>query len=203
MSREDKGLAALLRDCETRLIDSRRSVDDALDIVRRATDLLGDKAEWNALRTDMSEQREELVDLVLSALEKRGAPLQGRNDYLSSLIYRDDENHYRLGRRQLALTESERHILDILWRAMPAPVSRQQLHQQLYAGDEKATLGTIDVFVSNLRQKLKLAGGGRDFIQSTRGLGWALNPEFCRNRHRAPGAGDATSARDAAQAQRG
>lgn len=189
MSIEGNSIASLLRDCESRLIESRRSVEDAIDLVRRASDLLMERPVRSAsdipLEAGLAPRSEELVHLVLSALDKSGAH-EARDDYMSSLVYRDDENRYRIGRRQVALTDSEKHILDILWQAMPNPVSRSDLHQALYAGNEKATLGTIDVFVSNLRQKLKLAGGGRDFIQSTRGQGWSLKPEFCRNRPKLP-----------------
>jgi two-component system cell cycle response regulator CtrA len=136
-----------------------------------------------ALEAVLDSHREELVGLVLSALEKGAKPRELRNDYFNSLVYRPEDNQYRVGRRQVGLTESEKHVLDLLWQAMPQPVSRGQIHQALYAdAAEQAAMGTIDVFVSNLRQKLKLASGGRDFIQSVRGQGWALKPEFCRNR---------------------
>ena len=183
-------LADLLRDCEDRLIESRRSVEDALDLVRRATSLLTAQTDTPDAETPperlLGTQRDELVNLVLSALDQSDAPRQARDEFVNALIYRVDEKRYRVGRRVVGLTESERHVLDILWAAMPTPVSRQQLHAKLYAGNEKAALATIDVFVSNLRQKLKLASGGRDFIQSVRGHGWALKPEFCRNRPMGP-----------------
>ena len=33
----------------------------------------------------------------------------------------------------MGLTESEKHVLDMLWHAMPQPVSRGHIHQALYA----------------------------------------------------------------------
>ena len=178
-------LAALLRDCEARLIESRRSVDDALDLVRRASELAQEAApngEAPALHALLDSHRDELVGLVLSALEQGGKSRETRSDYLNALVYREEENQYRVGRRQVGLTESEKRVLDLLWRAMPQPVARRTIHQALYAEGEQATIGTIDVFVSNLRQKLKLASGGRDFIQSVRGQGWALKSDYCRTR---------------------
>ncbi|NIJ21586.1 DNA-binding winged helix-turn-helix (wHTH) protein [Sphingomonas naasensis] len=179
-------LAKLLRDAEARLLESRRSVDDALELVRHASGLAQGEGEDQApaLQAVLDSHRDELVGLVLSALEKGGRPRDGRNDYLNSLVYREEDNQYRVGRRQVGLTESEKHVLDLLWQAMPQPVSRSNIHRALYTGSEQATIGTIDVFVSNLRQKLKLASGGRDFIQSIRGQGWALKPELCRHRSR-------------------
>lgn len=182
---ENESVNRLLRDAETRLLESRRSVDDALDLVRRASELAQaapGAEQGSGLQAVLDSHREELVGLVLSALEKGAKPRDARNDYLNSLVYREEDNQYRVGRRQVGLTESEKHVLDLLWQAMPQPVSRSHIHRALYAGSEQATIGTIDVFVSNLRQKLKLASGGRDFIQSIRGQGWALKPDLCRNR---------------------
>ncbi|MDV3458359.1 helix-turn-helix domain-containing protein [Sphingomonas sp. HF-S4] len=166
-------------------------MDDALNLVRRASEAaLGEaptSGQSPALQAVLDSHRDELVGLVLSALEQGGGRTrEARADYFNSLVYREEENQYRVGRRQVGLTESEKRVLDLLWQAMPQPVSRRQLHQALYADGEQATIGIIDVFVSNLRQKLKLASGGRDFIQSVRGQGWALKPEYCRNRA-APG----------------
>ena len=180
-----ESLARLLRDCEARLIESRRSVDDALDLVRRASEMAqgaSPDGEAPALQAVLDSHRDELVGLVLSALEQGGRSRETRTDYLNALVYREEENQYRVGRRQVGLTESEKRVLDLLWQAMPQPVSRRTIHQALYADGEQATIGTIDVFVSNLRQKLKLASGGRDFIQSARGQGWALKPDYCRGR---------------------
>ncbi|MDT8759269.1 helix-turn-helix domain-containing protein [Sphingomonas psychrotolerans] len=194
MSADSQSLAGLLRDCEARLIESRRSVDDALDLVRRASQLAQGSApngEGPALHALLDSHRDELVGLVLSALEQGGKTRETRGDYLNALVYREEENQYRVGRRQVGLTESEKRVLDLLWRAMPQPVARRTIHQALYAEGEQATIGTIDVFVSNLRQKLKLASGGRDFIQSVRGQGWALKSDYCRVR---PGNGDAAGA---------
>ncbi|MDP5281317.1 helix-turn-helix domain-containing protein [Sphingomonas sp. DG1-23] len=183
-------IARLLRDCEARLVESRRSVDDALELVRRASGLAQapSEGETPALQAVLDSHRDELVGLVLSALEQSGRTRETRTDYLNSLVYREEENQYRVGRRQVGLTESEKRVLDLLWQAMPQPVSRRHIHQALYADGEQATIGTIDVFVSNLRQKLKLASGGRDFIQSVRGQGWALKADFCRSRPHSDGA---------------
>lgn len=190
---ENESVTKLLRDAETRLLESRRSVDDALDLVRRASELAQEAPaeQGPALQAVLDSHREELVGLVLSALEQGAKPREARNDYLNSLVYREEDNQYRVGRRQVGLTESEKHVLDLLWQAMPQPVSRSHIHRALYAGSEQATIGTIDVFVSNLRQKLKLASGGRDYIQSIRGQGWALKPELCRSR--AKGGEDASA----------
>ncbi|TGX54728.1 winged helix family transcriptional regulator [Sphingomonas gei] len=185
MPAASESLAGLLRDCEARLTESKRSVDDALELVRRASALAQQapaSGEAPALHALLDSHRDELVGLVLSALEQGGKTRETRSDYLNSLIYREEENQYRVGRRQVGLTDSEKRVLDLLWQAMPQPVARRTIHQALYAEGEQATIGTIDVFVSNLRQKLKLASGGRDFIQSVRGQGWALKSDYCRTR---------------------
>lgn len=90
-----------------------------------------------------------------------------------------EEEGYRMGRRKLALTETEEQILGQLRLAMPQPVSRARLHAHLYPSGEKASMGAIDVYMSSLRQKLKLAGNGQEYIVSVRGRGWTLNPQNC------------------------
>ncbi|WP_404334150.1 helix-turn-helix domain-containing protein [Sphingomonas sp. MMS12-HWE2-04] len=124
-------------------------------------------------------QREELVGLVLAALDSAPKARANHDTYMTALVRRPDEG-YRLGRRRIALTDTERNVLDMLWNAMPEPVSRSTIHEALYAHGNKPSAGAIDVFVSKLRQKLKLASGGTEFVELIRGKGWALKPELTR-----------------------
>lgn len=178
MDREQ--LLELLRHCEARLVESRRSIDEVLSEIRRAVDApdVHDVASppFGAL---MGVQREELVGLVLAALDSAPKARANHDAYMNALVRRPDDG-YRLGRRRIALTETEKNVLDMLWNAMPEPVSRSTIHEALYAHGNKPSAGAIDVFVSKLRQKLKLASGGTEFVESIRGKGWALKPELCR-----------------------
>ena len=179
-------LAALLHECEARLLESRRGLDEVLDRVRRMADLSRDSAEPGepaapAIKAVLDSHRDELVSMVLAALETAPKARASRDDYMRALVRRDDDGSYRLGRRRVTLTDTEQQLLDMLWQAMPEPVSRDDVLDRLYPEGGKPTAGAIDVFVSKLRQKLKLASGGREFFESVRGRGWALKPELCRH----------------------
>ncbi|HUD92108.1 MAG TPA: winged helix-turn-helix domain-containing protein [Sphingobium sp.] len=96
------------------------------------------------------------------------------------LIFRPQDESYSIGRRRIALTETEANILHIFRQVMPGPVSREMILSRLYDAQTRPGAGAIDVFVSKLRQKLSLASEGREYIESIRGKGWALRPELCR-----------------------
>lgn len=181
-------VAKLLASCEARLLDSRRAIDETLELLRGITGLLsGGEAGGTtppAIRAVLESHRDELVNLVVAALERSPRARDARSDFMNALVYRADEDSYRLGRRQLGLTESEKRVLDVLWQAMPGSASREDIRNALYPEGGKATAGAIDVFVSKLRQKLKLASGGQEFIDSVRGRGWSLKSELCRQRQR-------------------
>lgn len=185
MSKENEALPQLLLDCEARLERAKREIEETLAVVRQVSATMRDVPVGDTesrLGEVLHSHRDELVSLVLAALESAPRARQTSDEYMRSLIYRPDEKAYRVGRRQLGLTETERTILDTLWAAMPEAVSRETILKVLYPQGPAASNGAIDVFVSKLRQKLKLASGGRDFIQSIRGQGWALKTEYCRNR---------------------
>ncbi|MBO9623975.1 MAG: helix-turn-helix domain-containing protein [Sphingomonas sp.] len=173
-------LQTLLAQCEERLLESRQLVEESLSLVQQAISAVrSDAGSVENNGSALASQRDELVKMVLAALGSEASAAGQANGFLSLLV-RCDDGQYRIGRRQLALTESEKQILDLLWSATPDTVDRMTIHNRLYAGKTKAASGTIDVFMSKLRQKLKLAGDGRDLIHSSRGKGWSLDQDLCR-----------------------
>ena len=171
----------LLGACETNLLKSLNMTQEALDIIRQARGSWSDDTMRPSDREHSlpNAERDEVVKQVLAALEQpRNGAAPGGDMW--SLIYRKAEESYSIGRRRVALTDSEANILGIFWRSMPEPVSRDTLLATLYPHDHKPGSGVIDVFVSKLRQKLNLASDGREFLESIRGKGWALRPDQCR-----------------------
>lgn len=199
MAADRDAILALIATCETTLAEGRRSLDELAQALARLSaavegaDLHIPAAE--PLRDVLASHRDELVSLVVAALEKDAKPPASRDSYMRALVHRAEDDSYRLGRRRLSLTDTERQVLDLLWRVMPEPVSREGVLEALYPTGPRPAAGTIDVFISKLRQKLKLASGGTDFIESFRGKGWALKPELCRESK--AGAGDARARRRA------
>lgn len=81
----------------------------------------------------------------------------------------------KIGRRRVPLTESEYKVLEALWEAMPAPVSRDALLEKLYGSRGETTDAVIDMFIFKIRSKLRAAGCADASIRAIRGLGWVLD----------------------------
>lgn len=173
--------STLMRDCEERLLESERAIREALDLLRRARALVEvseSRLNEHTLTSLLEAHKEELLAVLSSQAANSVGPQNVPTEFRPILVYNEDDKSYRMGRRTVALTETEKQILDQLRNTAPEPVSRRRLHESLYPDGEKAGLGAIDVYLSKLRQKLKLAGNGQEFIQSMRGQGWALNPSL-------------------------
>ncbi|HEX7858444.1 MAG TPA: winged helix-turn-helix domain-containing protein [Sphingobium sp.] len=173
----------LLSACEARLQDTVRTASEALEAIRIAREEMLTRSDGDlplpSTETPATSWRDDLVQQVLAAL--KDAPARGVDPGArQTLNYRKEDQSYGVGRRRMSLTETERHILDIFWQAMPEPVSREMILTTLYRHGDKPGAGAIDVFVSKLRQKLKLASNGQEFLESVRGKGWALRPELCQ-----------------------
>lgn len=173
-------LVRLLEECARRLdeseaamADARRSLDEARELARSAG---LDGGSPGQLRRFFNEQRGELIASVLAALN---SDTTSSTESLTRLAYDPVEHEFRLGRRKLDLTDSETVVLKLLWTKAPAPVSREELLAHLYPDGGRPADRIVDVFLSNLRRKMSLVSGGRTFIQSHRGRGWALVPQEC------------------------
>lgn len=73
----------------------------------------------------------------------------------------------------LALSPKEFAILEMLVLNKGVVMSKQALHEQLYAGLEGPHLNIIQVFICKIRQAIRRAGGG-DLIKNIHGMGYLL-----------------------------
>lgn len=76
--------------------------------------------------------------------------------------------------RELALTSTEFSLLEVLARHQGHAVSKPVLSEQALARPFRRHDRTIDVHISNIRQKLGSRADGGDWIQTVRGLGYQL-----------------------------
>ena len=67
------------------------------------------------------------------------------------------------------LTAREWAVIDVLIRRPNATVSKEQIVDVLYAFDEEIESNAIEVYISRIRRKL-----GREFVRTTRGLGYHI-----------------------------
>jgi DNA-binding winged helix-turn-helix (wHTH) protein len=177
-------LRLLLQNSESALLQGQREISNALALVRQALIVIDNESSSavapSMIETVFDSHREELVDMVVAALESDTARATAAARLGHILSFDRKDECYRIGRRRIALANMEQKVLDIMWAAIPAPVSREDIYAKLYVEDARTNIGIVDVFMSKLRQKLKSASGGEPFIQSIRGKGWSLNPELCR-----------------------
>jgi len=180
MHAERDHMTDLLRQCETRLVDTRRVLGELLDAVRRTRKLSqhGVEPAPDAIFAGVERGREAMLKQMLVALEPwSGDALQGRP---AARRLRNADGTFHLGERRLWLSDTEARILTLLWETQPGATSREAIFAALYPRTDKPSIGVIDVFMSKLRQKLKLASDGGEYIVSIRGKGWALHPERCQ-----------------------
>jgi two-component system response regulator RegX3 len=75
-----------------------------------------------------------------------------------------------IGDRQISLTPREFDLLAFLAREAGTVVSRDRIFREVWGGEWYGSTKTLDVHVAALRRKL----GNPDWIQTTRGVGFAL-----------------------------
>ncbi len=70
------------------------------------------------------------------------------------------------------------------WRGPHQPAQghdagQGNVHEPLYGDRDEPEEKIIDVFICKLRKKLANASGGKNYIETVRGRGYALRPELC------------------------
>lgn len=80
--------------------------------------------------------------------------------------------HY--GDTVLDLTVSEFNLLEVLMRAGERALSKDELSRKVLGRPREAYDRSIDVHMSNLRQKLQAASGDSGMIETVRGFGYRL-----------------------------
>jgi DNA-binding response OmpR family regulator len=74
---------------------------------------------------------------------------------------------------EVELTAREFALLETLARNVGLPLTRQQLLDHVWGGDNDATSNVVDVYVGYLRKKLR-AGSEQELIQTVRGHGYRM-----------------------------
>ncbi len=80
----------------------------------------------------------------------------------------------KVGNVTIQLTESENHILHLLLNAKDYFVTRESLYSKVLKREMLPEDRSLDVHISNLRQKLGAHPTKGNRIRSIRGLGYAL-----------------------------
>jgi DNA-binding response OmpR family regulator len=81
----------------------------------------------------------------------------------------------RIDGHPIGITEMEYRVLELLAFARNNVVTRAMLLKHLYRrADDQPQPKIIDVFISKLRKKLRMASSGHEFIETIPQRGWIL-----------------------------
>ncbi len=155
---------------------SRRRFEEGTRLVEDAHRLLADvqQAILGSPEVISAEDSEEAASKLLTSLKAAGGEMPesmcgGRLavDQMQRLI--------RIDGHPIGITEMEYRVLELLAFARNNVVTRAMLLKHLYRrSDDQPQPKIIDVFISKLRKKLRMASGGAEFIETIPQRGWIL-----------------------------
>jgi DNA-binding response OmpR family regulator len=172
----EDNLSSRLVDIEAMLDRSRRRFEEGTRLVEEAHKLLGDlqQALLGSPSRLNAEDSDEASSRLLASLKASGGDMPetlcgGRLavDQVQRLI--------RIDGHPFGITEMEYRVLELLAFARNNVVTRAMLLKHLYRrADDQPQPKIIDVFISKLRKKLRMASGGAEFIETIPQRGWIL-----------------------------
>ena len=169
-------LSVRLVDVEAMLDRSRRRFEEGTKLVEDAHAALAEIQQqlMGSPVTLSAEDNEEAASRLLASLRAAGSEMPetlcgGRLavDQVQRLI--------RIDGHPIGITEMEYRVLELLAFARNNVVTRTMLLKHLYRrSDDQPQAKIIDVFISKLRKKLRLASDGAEFIETIPQRGWIL-----------------------------
>ncbi|MGC8861590.1 MAG: winged helix-turn-helix domain-containing protein [Armatimonadota bacterium] len=121
----------------------------------------------------------ELVARVRSALRRASGEARGKAEILrGGDVTLDRARHTaRVGDRELNLRPKEFALLEMLLANKGRVLTRENLLEQIWGGDEYIDNGTIDVHIRRLREKLEEEPERPRYILTVRGVGYRFGIE--------------------------
>jgi DNA-binding response OmpR family regulator len=169
-------LSARLVEVESMVDRSRRRFEEGSRLLEEAHRSLADlqQALIGSPTTLTAEDSEEASSRLLASLKAAGGEMPetlcgGRLavDQVQRLI--------RIDGHPIGITEMEYRVLELLAFARNNVVTRAMLLKHLYRrADDQPQPKIIDVFISKLRKKLRMASSGHEFIETIPQRGWIL-----------------------------
>ncbi len=85
-----------------------------------------------------------------------------------------DSKMVEIGGTRVHLTAKEYQMLELLALRKGMTLTKEMFLSHLYSGMEEPEMKIIDVFICKLRKKLANASGGKDYIETVWGRGYAM-----------------------------
>src|SRR5215210_9331204 len=172
----EESLSARLADVESMIDRSRRRLDEGARLVEEAHKALADLQQEligspvSLSPEDSEEAASRLLASVKASVGEMPETLCGGRlavDQVQRLILIDGH--------PIGITEMEYRVLELLAFARNNVVTRAMLLKHLYRrADDQPQPKIIDVFISKLRKKLRMASSGHEFIETIPQRGWIL-----------------------------
>jgi two-component system, cell cycle response regulator CtrA len=117
---------------------------------------------------------EELIARV-HAIVRRSAVQPEAVVHCGDLAVKLDKKRAEVDGTEVDLTKTEYDILQLLALRQGTTISKEMFLNHLYGGRDEPNQKIIDVFICKLRKKLAKASGGKNYIDTIWGRGWALH----------------------------
>ncbi|MCA1652722.1 MAG: winged helix-turn-helix domain-containing protein [Sphingomicrobium sp.] len=169
-------LPARLIEVEAMLDRSRRRFEEGARLVEEAHQLVADIQQQllGSPSTMTADESEEAASRLLNSIKAQGGEMPetlcgGR------LAVDQQQRLIRIDSHPIGITEMEYRVLELLAYARNNVVTRTMLLKHLYRrADDQPQPKIIDVFISKLRKKLRMASNGAEFIETIPQRGWIL-----------------------------
>lgn len=173
----DDTISARLVEVEALLEKSRRKFEEGSKFADEAHALVAELQQQligAPVSLGARDDADDVASKLLASLKAQGSELPptlcgGRMsvDQVQRLI--------RIDGHPIAITEMEYRVLELLAFARNNVVTRTMLLKHLYRrADDQPQPKIIDVFISKLRKKLRMASSGAEFIETIPQRGWIL-----------------------------
>lgn len=162
------------------LIKELRTESDVPVIVLSAKSMMETRLEVLRMGADDYIMKPFDLDEVLVRIEvvlRRGGkePLQEIHQLISGdLILDVDTNRVMVGKQEIPLTAKEFRILKLLLENPMKTFTKANLFEIIWEEPYYQEDNTLNVHMSNLRNKLKRAGSGQEYIETVWGIGYRL-----------------------------
>lgn len=144
-------------------------VSGEIDIATKVTTFAGGADEY----LTKPFQRDELLARI-EAVRRRSEAHTPATIEFGRFILHLEEQIVRIDGRKICLTTHEYRVLECLALRKGSAVTKEGLMGYLYKGADTPVSKIVDVFVCRLRKKLAAVNGGTHYIETERGVGYAL-----------------------------
>src|SRR3954454_8332984 len=126
--------------------------------------------------------KDELVARI-HAIVRRSAEQAEAVVHCGDLVVRLGMKRAEIAGKPVNLTGKEYAMLELLALRKGSTLTKEMFLNAMYGGMDEPEIKIIDVYVCKLRKKLAEASGGKDYIETVWGRGYALRAPECGGSH--------------------